>query len=185
MLDELEMRKQKLKDRIASLNLEREEVGKSMDSAEKSLQEIVGCTDWDTTRFFIEEDRNAHKEPEAIIQKQKADRQEVEDFYVAVSLSNPLLRFHILLIISNVSKCNVIYFKQYHVSPFLQKFREYVLNSNRVARLQAKYEHIRVTLGDQTNQSQDGGMTLTRRLHAGKRYCHQICVFVYSFYIYT
>ena len=98
MLDELEMRKQKLKDRIASLNLEREEVGKSMDSAEKSLQEIVGCTDWDTTRFFIEEDRNAHKEPEAIIQKQKADRQEVEDFYVAVSLSNPLLRFHILLI---------------------------------------------------------------------------------------
>ena len=90
MLDELEMRKQKLKDRIASLNLEREEIGKSMDSAEKSLQEIVGCTDWDTTRFFIEEDRNAHKEPEAIIQKQKADRQEVEDFYVAVSfiLSN-------------------------------------------------------------------------------------------------
>ena len=100
MLDELEMRKQKLKDRIASLNLEREEVGKSMDSAEKSLQEIVGCTDWDTTRFFIEEDRNAHKEPEAIIQKQKADRQEVEDFYVAVSLSNPLLRYHILLISS-------------------------------------------------------------------------------------
>ena len=100
MLDELEMRKQKLKDRIASLNLEREEVGKSMDSAEKSLQEIVGCTDWDTTRFFIEEDRNAHKEPEAIIQKQKADRQEVEDFYVAVSLSNPLLRCHILLISS-------------------------------------------------------------------------------------
>ena len=105
MLDELEMRKQKLKDRIASLNLEREEVGKSMDSAEKSLQEIVGCTDWDTTRFFIEEDRNAHKEPEAIIQKQKADRQEVEDFYVAVSLSNPLLRFHILLI----SSVNVMY----------------------------------------------------------------------------
>ena len=93
MLDELEMRKQKLKDRIASLNLEREEIGKSMDSAEKSLQEIVGCTDWDTTRFFIEEDRNAHKEPEAIIQKQKADRQEVEDFYVAVSfiLTNCIL----------------------------------------------------------------------------------------------
>ena len=85
MLDELEMRKKKLKDRIGSLNLEREEIGKSMDSAERSLQEIVGQTDWDTTRFFIEEDRNAHKEPEAIVQKPKADRQEVEDFYVAVS----------------------------------------------------------------------------------------------------
>ena len=93
MMDELEMRKQKLKDRVASLNLEREEVGKSMDSAEKSLQEIVGCSDWDTTRFFIEEDRNAHKEPEAIIQKQKADRQEVEDFYVAVSFRKFVLLF--------------------------------------------------------------------------------------------
>ena len=51
-----------------------------------------------------------------------------------------------------------------------QKFREYVLNSNRVARLQAKYEHIRVTLGDQTSQPQDGGLTLTRRLNTGKRY---------------
>ena len=91
MMDELEMRKQKLKDRVASLNLEREEVGKSMDSAEKSLQEIVGCSDWDTTRFFIEEDRNAHKEPEAIVQKQKADRQEVEDFYVAVSFRKCVL----------------------------------------------------------------------------------------------
>ena len=39
-----------------------------------------------------------------------------------------------------------------------------------MARLQAKYEHIRVTMGDQTSQSQDGGLTLTRRLHAGKRY---------------
>ena len=104
MLDELEMRKQKLKDRIASLNLEREETGKSMDSAEKSLQEIVGCTDWDTTRFFIEEDRNAHKEPEAIIQKQKADRQEVEDFYVAVSfsLSNVKLYFEKIKILDAV-----------------------------------------------------------------------------------
>ena len=168
MLDELEMRKQKLKDRIASLNLEREEIGKSMDSAEKSLQEIVGCTDWDTTRFFIEEDRNAHKEPEAIIQKQKADRQEVEDFYVAVSfiLTNCILfSYRYLKFLQNLS-CLIIQIFQYLI---LQKFREYVLNSNRVARLQAKYEHIRVTLGDQTSQSQDGGLTLTRRLNPGKR----------------
>ena len=72
--------------------------------------------------------------------------------------------------ISKINKRNVIHYKKCHILLFLQKFREYVLNSNRVARLQAKYEHIRVTLGDQTNQSQDGGMTLTRRLHAGKRY---------------
>ena len=87
--------------------------------------------------------------------------------------------------ILRIIKSNAIYYKtMYYVLFFLQKFREYVLNSNRVARLQAKYEHIRVTLGDQTNQSQDGGMTLTRRLHAGKRYCHQLCVFVYIVFSY-
>ena len=53
---------------------------------------------------------------------------------------------------------------------YLQKFREYVLNSNRMARLQAKYDHIRVTLGDQTSQAQDGILTLTRRANTGKRY---------------
>ena len=53
---------------------------------------------------------------------------------------------------------------------FLQKFREYVLNSNRMARLQAKYDHIRVTLGDQTLQSAEGNLTLTRRPNVGRRY---------------
>ena len=32
----------------------------------------------------------------------------------------------------------------------MQKFREYVLNSNRIARLTAKYENIRATLGDKS-----------------------------------
>ena len=52
----------------------------------------------------------------------------------------------------------------------MQKFREYVLNSNRMARLQAKYDHIRVTLGDQTLQSAEGNLTLTRRPNVGRRY---------------
>ena len=32
---------------------------------------------------------------------------------------------------------------------YLQKFREYILNSNRISRLQAKYDNIRGMLGDQ------------------------------------
>ena len=51
-----------------------------------------------------------------------------------------------------------------------QKFREYVLNSNRMARLQAKYDNIRVTLGDQTYQAAEGNLTLTRRPNVGRRY---------------
>ena len=52
---------------------------------------------------------------------------------------------------------------------FLQKFREYVLNSNRMSRLQAKYDNIRVTLGDQTLQAAEGNLTLTRRPNVGRR----------------
>ena len=51
-----------------------------------------------------------------------------------------------------------------------QKFREYVLNSNRIARLQAKYDHIRVTLGDQSSVHPEVGvLTLTRRPNAARR----------------
>merc|ERR1719510_747743 len=132
VMDELEARKQKLKERLATLKVDSEEIWKSMESAEKTLSEMVSATDYDTTRFFIEEDRSAQREPEAIVQKLKADRQEIEDFYTA-------------------------------------KFREYVLNSNRMSRLQAKYDNIRVTLGDQTFQAAEGNLTLTRRPNVGRR----------------
>ena len=132
VIEELEVRKQKLKERLATLKVDSEEIWKSMESAEKTLSEMVSTTDYDTTRFFVEEDRNFQREPEAIVQKLKADRQEIEDFYT-------------------------------------KKFREYVLNSNRMARLQAKYDHIRMTLGDQTNQAYEGISTLTRRPNVSRR----------------
>ena len=58
-----------------------------------------------------------------------------------------------------------------------QKFREYVLNSNRIARLTAKYENIRSTLGDKSSHSNLDGqpgngagvLTLTRRPNTARR----------------
>ena len=38
-------------------------------------------------RFFVEDDRTAHREPESILQKQKMDRIEIEDFYTAVRIN--------------------------------------------------------------------------------------------------
>ena len=38
-----------------------------------------------------------------------------------------------------------------------------------MARLQAKYDNIRVTLGDQTYQAAEGNLTLTRRPNVGRR----------------
>ena len=56
-----------------------------MESAEKTLSEMVSATDFDTTRFFVEEDKSAQRDPEAIVQEMKAKRQEIEDFYTKVS----------------------------------------------------------------------------------------------------
>jgi SLIT-ROBO Rho GTPase activating protein len=132
VLDELEVRKRKLQERLATLKVDNEEIWKSMESAEKTLSEMVSATDFDTTRFFVEEDKSAQRDPEAIVQEMKAKRQEIEDFYT-------------------------------------KKFREYVLNSNRMARLQAKYDHIRMTLGDQSNQPNEGQSTLSRRPNVNRR----------------
>ena len=55
-----------------------------MESAEKTLSEMVSATDFDTTRFFVEEDKSAQRDPEAIVQEMKAKRQEIEDFYTKV-----------------------------------------------------------------------------------------------------
>ena len=86
VLEELEGRKQRLKERLATLKVDSEEIWKSMESAEKTLSEMVSATDYDTTRFFVEEDRTAPRDPEAIVQEMKAKRQEIEDFYTKVSL---------------------------------------------------------------------------------------------------
>ncbi|XP_059099709.1 SLIT-ROBO Rho GTPase-activating protein 1-like isoform X3 [Tigriopus californicus] len=137
VLNELSSRKSKLEERLALIKAESEEIWKSMDSAEKTLSDIVGCKDYDTTRFFVEEDRASLRISDSIVMKQKADRLETEDFYI-------------------------------------NKFREYVLNSNRIARLQAKYDNLRHTLGDKSNShasaaNAEGMLTLTRRPNVARR----------------
>merc|ERR1719341_2927463 len=113
VLEELESRKRKLAERISSLRAESEEIWKSLETAEKSLNDMVSAADYDTTRYFVEEEASRkEREGDGTIQKAKVDRQETEQFY-------------------------------------LQKFREYILNSNRISRLQAKYDNIRGMLGDQ------------------------------------
>jgi len=66
--------------------------------------------------------------------------------------------------------CQVILDSDKNYTRFFQKFREYVLNSNRMSRLQAKYDHIRVTLGDQASHPAEGNFTLTRRQNTSRRW---------------
>ena len=53
ILDELECRKSKLKERLTSLRTESEEIWKSMETAERSLNDIVAANDFDTTRCVL------------------------------------------------------------------------------------------------------------------------------------
>merc|ERR1719206_1432692 len=120
VVEELESRKKKLADRISSLRVESEEICKSLEAAEKSLNEMVSCADYDTTRYFVEEElTRTERGSDPGYVKQKAERQETEQFY-------------------------------------LHKFREYILNSNRISRLQAKYENIRESRRSKRKWNLDG-----------------------------
>ena len=82
-------------------------------------------------RYFVEEESaRKERESETLVAKQKVDRQETEQFYLA-------------------------------------KFREYILNSNRISRLQAKYDHIRKCLGDKS--SSGPASTLPRPIANSRR----------------
>ena len=81
------------------MKTESEEIWKSMETAEQTLSEMVGCQDFDTTRFFVEEDRaalalaNSHmgRDSDTLTLKQKNDRKETEDFYMNVSDKHKIL----------------------------------------------------------------------------------------------
>ena len=47
---DLESRKQKLAERLGMLRTESEEIWKSLETAEKTLLDMVNCADYDTTR---------------------------------------------------------------------------------------------------------------------------------------
>lgn len=97
--EEFESRYVQLHKRLTSLRAESEEVWKTLETAEKSLMEMISAKDYDVSGMFIsaanEDDvgfkysANAAqlplKQPEAALLKLRADRQETEDFYLNVS----------------------------------------------------------------------------------------------------
>ncbi|XP_064487016.1 SLIT-ROBO Rho GTPase-activating protein 1-like isoform X2 [Ornithodoros turicata] len=111
--DELEQRFKQLNKRLTSLKTENEEIWKTLETAEKSLLDMMSAKDTDCSPFFEEgthASRNGVKQPETIALKLRADKQETEDFY-------------------------------------LEKFRDYTLGCNVVARLQAKSDLMSTALG--------------------------------------
>ena len=99
--EEFESRYVQLHKRLTSLRAESEEVWKTLETAEKSLMEMISAKDYDVSGQFIsaanEDDIGRYaapsgqlplKQPEAALLKLRADRQETEDFYLNVSVDS-------------------------------------------------------------------------------------------------
>jgi SLIT-ROBO Rho GTPase activating protein len=101
--DELETRLCQLQNRITSLRTESEEVWKTMETAERSLLDMLTAKDFDANQYFGADNATppnaslsstlglalapqtpSHKAPETLSLKLKADKQETEEFYLGV-----------------------------------------------------------------------------------------------------
>lgn len=82
---EMEQRLSQLQQRVTTLKTESEEVWKTLETAEASLTEMLTAKDYDCSSYFGENGVPTSKPPEMLQSKLRADRQETEDFYLAVS----------------------------------------------------------------------------------------------------
>ncbi|XP_066956078.1 SLIT-ROBO Rho GTPase-activating protein 1-like isoform X5 [Macrobrachium rosenbergii] len=80
--EEMEKRYAHLVNRLTSLKTESEETWKTIETAEKTLMEMINTRDYDVAHYFVDEPRPDNKQPESMLIKMKADRQETEDFYL-------------------------------------------------------------------------------------------------------
>ncbi|XP_050711110.1 SLIT-ROBO Rho GTPase-activating protein 1-like isoform X7 [Eriocheir sinensis] len=81
--EEMEKRYAHLVSRLTSLKTESEETWKTIETAEKTLMEMINQRDYDCAHYFVDEPRPDNKQPESMLIKMKADRQETEDFYLS------------------------------------------------------------------------------------------------------
>lgn len=80
---EMEARLRQLEERVASLRTESDEVWKTLETAEISLLEFLNTKDFDCTSNFGN-GGGITEQCELALTKQKANKQEIEDFYVMV-----------------------------------------------------------------------------------------------------
>ncbi|XP_055705552.1 SLIT-ROBO Rho GTPase-activating protein 1-like isoform X2 [Phlebotomus papatasi] len=81
---EMESRLQHLQQRVSNLRTESEEIWKTLETAEINLLEILNTKDFDCTSYFGDPASHANAgAPKLEVNKQKADKQEIEEFYIA------------------------------------------------------------------------------------------------------
>ena len=83
--EELEKRYEHLVSRLTGLKTESEETWKTIETAEKTLMDMINTRDYDVAHYFVDDPRPESKQPEAMVLKLRADHQETEEFYLSVS----------------------------------------------------------------------------------------------------
>lgn len=82
---EMEQRLQHLGQRVGNLRTESEEIWKTLETAEINLLEILNAKDYDSSSHFGDGTTQTAR-PDSLTVKAKADKQEIEEFYITVSL---------------------------------------------------------------------------------------------------
>lgn len=79
----MESRLQHLEQRVNNLRMESEEIWKTLEAAEVNLLELLSAKDYDCSNLFGDTQFN---KLDTITSKQRADKQEIEEFYITVSI---------------------------------------------------------------------------------------------------
>lgn len=91
---EMEQRLQHLGQRVGNLRTESEEIWKTLETAEINLLEILNTKDYDSSSHFGDSTTQSAR-PESLTVKLKADKQEIEEFYISVHSSFNSINYQI------------------------------------------------------------------------------------------
>lgn len=79
--------------RINTVRAQNDEIWKTLETAEGSLLQILTLKDYDYSSYFGDVALPSPKPPETASLKLRADRHEIEEFYLSVSIQAIILLF--------------------------------------------------------------------------------------------
>lgn len=107
------IRLSQMETRINTVRAQNDEIWKTLETAEGSLLQILTLKDYDFSHFFGDNALPSPKPPETASLKLRADRHEIEEFYLTV-LNQYFITFNLVIKIDFYCMCikkffNIIY----------------------------------------------------------------------------
>lgn len=96
----MEARLKHLQQRVSNLRTESEEIWKTLETAEINLLDILNTKDYDCSGYFGDGTSVQAAKPEGLTVKSRADKQEIEEFYITVSTHTVTIHIGLLSLLS-------------------------------------------------------------------------------------